>query len=769
MTGNNKVWRAPLAGLASVAMLATMGLVAGTASAAGTATVDQYNFKVTLDAGSISGVGDGAVDGSKTKSFYFNDLDTNHNGKLDELYTNLYTLTTPGASYGNKFTGWYTSPEAGAAKFDFKNTYVTKAITLYAHYAEPDDIVTFRFAAGSDGVKRVEGGAYGSADTNARSFATDTTAGTAQYRLTVSKKDKKIAKWELPNDIADSALVTKWEADQTGAGKITDDITFDDLTSDFTNKLGYNNPSTNDVTLKPSVTSDAVKVNFNGSTASSVDVAYNSTVSLPTAFKSSDAHALVTKWNYNYAGKTKEWTKDDKVSSVFDPELNLRAADFAPYYTVRFYTKVNYRNVPVADAQIVAANATATKPADPSRDDYTFAGWSEKDGYGQDDFDFAKAISKDTDLYAQWSANKATVTFDYNYAGKKTTKSYASGETFSLPTDATRDGYTNLGWYTKVVPSEFVWLKVRDNVFGSATFNKDIWVQVPYGTTAKYVSDVKGVRLSDFAQYQIPSDAQLKIDPTTGTLQYLKSTQTEVAPGKYETTTQWIDVDKTLYASWQKSDKDTLAPQEQQVPTDSTGEVTDTANYTAASRAAYAKAYKAYLAHKDQLGTSDGELTADEAATLQAELTAAQALLVQTTPVKVIRLVNGAKHLYSTDVKEQNFLKNNGWKVEGVAFYATDKTAPKSTPVYRLRNTADGSHLLSTDANEVKVLTQGSWEDEGVVFYAPQGATDSVKRFWKAGSEHLYTADLNEYKYNTTKAGWTGDDTVFVAAKTQVK
>ena len=34
MTGNNKVWRASLAGLASVAMLATMGVVAGTANAA---------------------------------------------------------------------------------------------------------------------------------------------------------------------------------------------------------------------------------------------------------------------------------------------------------------------------------------------------------------------------------------------------------------------------------------------------------------------------------------------------------------------------------------------------------------------------------------------------------------------------------------------------------------------------------------------------------------------------------------------------------------
>lgn len=34
MTGNNKVWRSPLAGLAAVAMLATMGVAASTANAA---------------------------------------------------------------------------------------------------------------------------------------------------------------------------------------------------------------------------------------------------------------------------------------------------------------------------------------------------------------------------------------------------------------------------------------------------------------------------------------------------------------------------------------------------------------------------------------------------------------------------------------------------------------------------------------------------------------------------------------------------------------
>lgn len=40
---------------------------------------------------------------------------------------------------------------------------------------------------------------------------------------------------------------------------------------------------------------------------------------------------------------------------------------------------------------------------------------------------------------------------------------------------------------------------------------------------------------------------------------------------------------------------------------------------------------------------------------------------------------------------------------------------------------------------------------------------------WKDGQEHMYTADANEYTFNTTKGGWTGDGQVFVASRTQVK
>lgn len=61
MTGNNKVWRAPVAGLASVAMLATMGVSTLTANAANT-----YDLtKVYADGTSETNHGVTSIDGAQ--------------------------------------------------------------------------------------------------------------------------------------------------------------------------------------------------------------------------------------------------------------------------------------------------------------------------------------------------------------------------------------------------------------------------------------------------------------------------------------------------------------------------------------------------------------------------------------------------------------------------------------------------------------------------------------------------------------------------------
>ncbi|MBW3091149.1 hypothetical protein [Bifidobacterium miconisargentati] len=133
MTGNNKVWRAPLAGLASLAMIATMGVTALSANAA--------TPSVTLDANG------GKFGNDTTKPLE----DTNNNGFADELYRS--TGAANGATWvdskgvARTFTGWYTSATYGGQAVD--PTTVEAGATLYAHWTTTDNTVHYKRTVGS--------------------------------------------------------------------------------------------------------------------------------------------------------------------------------------------------------------------------------------------------------------------------------------------------------------------------------------------------------------------------------------------------------------------------------------------------------------------------------------------------------------------------------------------------------------------------------------------------------------------------------------------
>lgn len=59
------------------------------------------------------------------------------------------------------------------------------------------------------------------------------------------------------------------------------------------------------------------------------------------------------------------------------------------------------------DFQTTAANGSITKPADPTREGYTFAGWY-TDAACTKAYDFATAVTSDLTLYAKWTKNEAS-------------------------------------------------------------------------------------------------------------------------------------------------------------------------------------------------------------------------------------------------------------------------------------------------------------------------------------------------------------------------
>lgn len=70
------------------------------------------------------------------------------------------------------------------------------------------------------------------------------------------------------------------------------------------------------------------------------------------------------------------------------------------------------------DFQTTAANGSVTKPADPTREGYTFAGWY-TDEACTEAYDFAAAVTSDMTLYAKWTKNEASSPDTDNAGGKK--------------------------------------------------------------------------------------------------------------------------------------------------------------------------------------------------------------------------------------------------------------------------------------------------------------------------------------------------------------
>jgi Listeria/Bacterioides repeat len=89
---------------------------------------------------------------------------------------------------------------------------------------------------------------------------------------------------------------------------------------------------------------------------------------------------------------------------------------------------------PVTD---MAEGATVTEPSAPSKTGYTFDGWYEQSDFSETAWDFAtdKMPAKDVTLYAKWTVNSYTVTFDSKGGDAVPSATVTYGNTVSKPSD----------------------------------------------------------------------------------------------------------------------------------------------------------------------------------------------------------------------------------------------------------------------------------------------------------------------------------------------
>jgi len=105
------------------------------------------------------------------------------------------------------------------------------------------------------------------------------------------------------------------------------------------------------------------------------------------------------------------------------------------------------------NSQTVEEGGLAPEPTAPTKEGYTFAGWYRESGCTNAWYFANDTVTSDVTLYAKWTTNTYTVTFDKNggdtEANPKIKTATYGGNVGTLPTAPTRTGYTFTSWNTE--------------------------------------------------------------------------------------------------------------------------------------------------------------------------------------------------------------------------------------------------------------------------------------------------------------------------------
>lgn len=319
--------------------------------------------------------------------------------KATVYYSSEYgELPTP-TRKGYVFLGWYTSATGGSKIESDTVVNTTSAQTLYAHWSANEGSVVFDANGGSVGTtsKNVTfGSTYGS----------------------------------LPTPTRLGYTFDGWYTSINGGSKI-DSSTYVDVASSQTLYAHW------------SPVAVAVSLDASGGTVSQsiIYASYDSYYgSLPTP----------TRLGYTFNGWYTSATGGSEISSN-TVVSNISSHTVYAQWTANTYT-VSFDSTGGSSVSsiTVAYGSNYGSLSTPTKTGYTFNGWYTASSGGTQVAPSTKATSaSDHTLYAQWTANSYTLTFNANGGSVSTTsKSIKYGDAYgSLPTP-TRDYYTFDGWYT---------------------------------------------------------------------------------------------------------------------------------------------------------------------------------------------------------------------------------------------------------------------------------------------------------------------------------
>ena len=686
MTGNNKVWRAPVAGLASVAMLATLGVSAMTANAATT----EFTFKVDggleFDPAYTSAAV--TVEDATTATVE----DQNNNGRIDkDDVTAAEQALTSESTAIYQVTGW--ESDGNLVATDQASDPQSTATTVNARYDRKNSVYEVNFVN-----------------------ANGTPSGIPSTYVT--KSQPKLASWQFPTDSSptDGMLLTGFVAYNQNGNPVVDSST--DLSkyvdnNSHTVKLAKQIATSTYVTFSHEDWGSGQWTLSDPNNTDTPFIQYGEDFVIEVIDGQSladmgvEAMPQAATTNGNQTQVTSRWSaKNDKDSEfkLSDPvHVQAGGTTLKPNYgvttgyTIQF--QMNDSDESAAPAtQFVAAGKLATEPTATKKDGknvkYTLDGWYD----GTTKFDFSKAPTKNVTLHPVFKVSAVRVLFDPNYGKEPVAeKWFQTGDYFEAPAYE-REGYKLDGWKYSADGTHFY----------DAPLGKKVTV---YGT-------------GDDDAY----------------LQWIKSS------GEGTSDSGQLEAGRTYVASWSELDpEETLTQVENYVDSKHAAEY-----YTADSYDQYLKSFEDYLAKKkdfkkDAYTEAEYQELLSDLKDMQAKL-----VEVGDTELYRVYNPNNGDHYFTTNSTEADRLVKLGWKAEGAPYkVCKDRTEYGAetvhhnfgTAVWSVYNPNTGEHLLTFEA-EADALANKGWVKENLKFYTVQNGSQDVVRVYNpntSGPAHLYT------------------------------
>ncbi|WP_339257986.1 InlB B-repeat-containing protein [Paenibacillus sp. FSL R5-0713] len=147
------------------------------------------------------------------------------------------------------------------------------------------------------------------------------------------------------------------------------------------------------------------------------------------------------------------WYSDSELTNAYDFTTMVVTGDLTLYakwtvYVPNTYTVTFESNGgSVVTEQTVNEGAVATAPGAPTLEGYVFSGWY-SDSEMTRSYGFTEGVTANVMLYAKWTKNSYTVSFNSNSGTSVSNQSVSEGETATIPEAPTRPGHVFEGWYS---------------------------------------------------------------------------------------------------------------------------------------------------------------------------------------------------------------------------------------------------------------------------------------------------------------------------------